>query len=185
MGCCKHGNTDGECLRCEEEFLDEVEAENAVLRKEVEALRKELATSQESERRMSVYSVTLRKELAEANSFIESLANACQAAEARAIEAEAEAAAIKTNIVRKHKSARMSDPRPGLYLCSRSSEIGGGKPCDEAFKVVLVQTAIAQTEKWAVEVTDLQAFSDKHGACVIGRNSDGFCTIEIYDTYRE
>lgn len=55
----------------------------------------------------------LRKELAEANSFIESLAKACQAAEARAIEAEAEAAAIKTNIVRKHKSARMSDPATG------------------------------------------------------------------------
>jgi hypothetical protein len=40
---------------------------------------------------MSVYSVTLRKELAEANSFIESLAKVCQAAEARAIEAEAAA----------------------------------------------------------------------------------------------
>ena len=107
MGCCKHGNTDGECLRCEEEFLDEVEAENsrgakriaaleaenAELRGEAEVLRKELATSQESERRMSVYSVTLRKELAEANSFIESLAKVCQAAEARAIEAEV--AAIK------------------------------------------------------------------------------------------
>ena len=67
MGCCKHGNPDGECLRCEEEFLDEVEAENAELRKEAEVLRKELA---------------------EANSFIESLAKACEVAEARAIGTE-------------------------------------------------------------------------------------------------
>lgn len=82
MGCCKHGNTDGECLRCEEEFLDD--AENSRGAKRIAALEAENAELRgEAE--------VLRKELAEANSFIESLAKVCQAAEARAIEAEAAA----------------------------------------------------------------------------------------------
>lgn len=41
MGCCKHGNTDGECLRCEEEFAEAVEAENSRSAKIVSALEAE------------------------------------------------------------------------------------------------------------------------------------------------
>lgn len=40
-------------------------------------------------------------------------------------------------------------------------------------------------EDWAVEVTDIQDFVDKYGDCVVGRDVDGFCTVEIYDDYRE
>lgn len=100
MGCCKHGNTDGECLRCEEEFLDEVEAENsrgakriAALEAEIERLRTEcneqarlLGISGSREAKLMADIETLRKELAEANSFIESLAKACEVAEARVLE---------------------------------------------------------------------------------------------------
>lgn len=32
---------------------------------------------------------------------------------------------------------------------------------------------------WAVEITDIQAFVDKHGECVLERDNDGFCTIHI------
>lgn len=32
---------------------------------------------------------------------------------------------------------------------------------------------------WAVELKDIQEFVDKHGECVLQRNSDGFCTIHI------
>jgi len=39
--------------------------------------------------------------------------------------------------------------------------------------------------EWAVELQDVQAFVDRHGDCVVGRNVDGYCTIEIYDDYRE
>lgn len=38
---------------------------------------------------------------------------------------------------------------------------------------------------WAVKVNDVMDFVDKHGACVVGRNTEGFATIEIYDTWRE
>lgn len=43
-------------------------------------------------------------------------------------------------------------------------------------------------EEWAVYLPDLaalQAFVDKHGRCILDRDDNGFCTIEIYDTYRE
>ena len=43
MGCCKHGNTDGECLRCEEDFAEEVEAANSVGAKRIAALEAENA----------------------------------------------------------------------------------------------------------------------------------------------
>lgn len=112
-------------------------------------------------------------------------------------------------------------PRAGLYLCTRTSACGM-KPCDEAFRVLIVNTDtrdvddpkkipanrgtdgdwykkgtnhrveggkirrdLGTKEEWAVELRDLQAFVDKHGECVVGRDIDGFCTIEIYDTYRE
>jgi hypothetical protein len=38
---------------------------------------------------------------------------------------------------------------------------------------------------WAVEIDDVQAFVDKYGKCVVERNAEGYCTIEIYDDYRE
>lgn len=60
--------------------------------REIERLRTEcneqarlLGISGSREAKLMADIETLRKELAEANSFIESLANACQAAEARAI----------------------------------------------------------------------------------------------------
>ena len=43
-------------------------------------------------------------------------------------------------------------------------------------------------EEWAVYLPDLaalQAFVDKYEMCVIFRDPDGFCNIEIYDSYRE
>lgn len=43
MGCCKHGNTDGDCLRCEEEFAESVEAENSRGAKMIAALEAENA----------------------------------------------------------------------------------------------------------------------------------------------
>ncbi len=111
--------------------------------------------------------------------------------------------------------------RQGLYLASRTSAYGE-KPCDEAFKIVRVNTDtrncddpkkipahggtdgdwflrgtnhrvengkikrdLGTQEKWAVEVPDIQAFVDKYGDCVVGRDADGFCTVEIYDDCRE
>lgn len=115
-------------------------------------------------------------------------------------------------------------PRPGLYLCSRSSLNFGEahkKPCDEAFRVrqVIVDTRTVDDpeellfafdvanwyshgtnhrveggmikrdmgvrEVWAVQITDLQAFVDRHGKCVVSRDRDGFATVEIYDDWRE
>ena len=38
---------------------------------------------------------------------------------------------------------------------------------------------------WAIEISDIQGFVDKYGDCVVGRNVEGFCTIEIYDDHRE
>jgi len=43
MGCCKHGNTDGDCMRCEEEFVEEVDAENSRNAKRIAALEAENA----------------------------------------------------------------------------------------------------------------------------------------------
>lgn len=117
---------------------------------------------------------------------------------------------------------RVVRPRAGLYLCSRTSAWGNKKPCDEAFKVLVINTDtrncddpkkipanrgtdgdwykrgtkhrvengmikrdFGTSQEWAVELADVQTFADKYGDCVIGRNSDGFCTIEIYDDYRE
>ena len=40
-------------------------------------------------------------------------------------------------------------------------------------------------QEWAVQVEDIQEFICKHGPVVIGLEEDGFCTIEIYDDYRE
>ncbi len=50
----------------------------------------------------------------------------------------------------------------------------------------LLQKDPSKIEKeWAVELEDIGAFVDKYGQCVVGRDIDGFCTIEIYDDYRE
>lgn len=43
MGCCKHGNTDGNCLACEEEFTAEVQAECSRAATEIDRLREENA----------------------------------------------------------------------------------------------------------------------------------------------
>lgn len=48
-----------------------------------------------------------------------------------------------------------------------------------------IKRDMGTTRVWAVEVADLQEFIDRHGTCVVGRNVDGFGTIEIYDDYRE
>jgi hypothetical protein len=106
-------------------------------------------------------------------------------------------------------------------LCSRTSA-KGDKPCDEAFRVQLVNTDtrncddpkkipvnrgtdgdwytrgtnhrveggmirrdMGTKEVWAVELQDVMAFVDKYGTFVLGRDHDGFGTIEIYDDYRE
>ena len=38
---------------------------------------------------------------------------------------------------------------------------------------------------WAAQIGDLQEFVNKYGDCVISPIKDGFCSIEIYDDYRE
>jgi hypothetical protein len=38
---------------------------------------------------------------------------------------------------------------------------------------------------WVVDIDDIAAFVDKYGDCIIGRDQNGFSTIEIYDDYRE
>lgn len=41
-------------------------------------------------------------------------------------------------------------------------------------------------DMWAVIIFDMQEFVDRHvGVCVVGRDDEGFCTVEIYDDYRE
>lgn len=40
-------------------------------------------------------------------------------------------------------------------------------------------------EEWMVEVHDLLAFVAKYGDCVLSVESNGFMSIEIYDSYRE
>lgn len=49
----------------------------------------------------------------------------------------------------------------------------------------MIRRDLGVQEDWAVEITNLQEFVDKYGPCVVYRNEDGFCTIEIYDDYRE
>ena len=49
----------------------------------------------------------------------------------------------------------------------------------------MIKRDLGTREAWAVECSDLMAFVDKHGRCVISRDIDGFCEIEIYDDYRE
>ena len=61
------------------------------------------------------------------------------------------------------------------YTKGTNHRVEGGK----------IRRDLGTKEEWAVELTDLQAFVDKHGECVVGRDLDGFCTMEIYDTYRE
>lgn len=76
-------------------------------------------------------------------------------------------------------------PRAGLYLCWRTST-HDVKPCEEAFKVAIRRNLAVVEVVWAVEVSDMQEFVEKYGDCVVGRSSkNGFCTIEIYDDYRE
>lgn len=48
-----------------------------------------------------------------------------------------------------------------------------------------IRRDLGTKEVWGVELTDLQAFVDKYGECIVGRENSGFYTIEIYDTYRE
>lgn len=79
-------------------------------------------------------------------------------------------------------SKEIIKPRAGLYLCTRTSACDEDRPCDEAFRVTIMNT---YTEVWAVELGDIQPFVDKYGECVVGRNDDGFATIEIYDAWRE
>lgn len=40
-------------------------------------------------------------------------------------------------------------------------------------------------EEWAIEISDIHEFIDKYGNCVVGRDNNGFYTVEIYDDYRE
>lgn len=173
MGCCKHGNTDGDCVQCLRDEIAELREVTTLAYRALEDAFSVLSTIEGDDANEQRELDLLAKRVKDVSVGLFTLLRHTGPNTPHEREAES------------RPPDMVAGPRPGLYLCSRSSEIGGGKPCDEAFKVVLVQTAIAQTEKWAVEVTDLQAFSDKHGACVIGRNSDGFCTIEIYDTYRE
>lgn len=49
----------------------------------------------------------------------------------------------------------------------------------------MIRRDMGVKKEWAVELEDIGAFVDKYGQCVVGRDIDGFCTIEIYDDYRE
>lgn len=52
----------------------------------------------------------------------------------------------------------------------------------------MIRRDMGTEERWAVELADIAAFTaflDKYGKCVVGRNTDGFSIIEIYDDYRE
>lgn len=114
----------------------------------------------------------------------------------------------------------VTPPRPGLYICCRTSS--GNPSIPEAFKVLVVETDtrccddpkkipanygtdgdwytigtnhrvedgmikrdIGTRYEWAVELTDIMEFVDRYGECIVGRDDRGFCTIEIYDDYRE
>jgi hypothetical protein len=61
------------------------------------------------------------------------------------------------------------------YVRGTNHRVEGGK----------IRRDMGIEEVWAVELADVQAFVDKYGACVVRRNADGFCTIEIYDDSRE
>ena len=119
-------------------------------------------------------------------------------------------------------SEQTIQPRAGLYLCCRTSIWNDGKPCDEAFQILVVNTDVRTVDdpkkipsnrgtdgdwykigtnhrvengmirrdlaprlQWAVEVSDINAFVERHGPCVLERDNNGFFTIEIYDAYRE
>ena len=83
--------------------------------------------------------------------------------------------------------AQVVTPRPGLVLCSRTSTWDEERPCDEAFPVLagMISRKLGMRKRWAVEIADIAAFVDKHGLCVVARDLYGFCTVEIYDGYRE
>lgn len=49
----------------------------------------------------------------------------------------------------------------------------------------MIKRDLGTIQEWAVEIPDILAFVDKYGECVVGRNSNGFYEIEIYDDYRE
>ena len=80
-------------LRQAAQRLIDLDRENQGLQNEIERLRAEcneqarlLGISGSREAKLMADIEALRKELAEANSFIESLANACEVAEARVLE---------------------------------------------------------------------------------------------------
>ena len=80
-------------------------------------------------------------------------------------------------------------PYDGLYLCSRTSSglLSNVQPCEEA-KRILMRTrdqVHTEIEEWAAEIPDLPAFVAKYGRCILDRDDNGFCTVEIYDDYRE
>jgi len=72
------------------------------------------------------------------------------------------------------------------YLCSRTSlgPLSNAQPCEEAKRVLVRTRARAYLEEWAVEIPDLPAFVTKYGRCILDRDDNGFCTVEIYDDYR-
>jgi len=49
----------------------------------------------------------------------------------------------------------------------------------------MIRRDMGTRDAWAVELADIGMFVDKYGQCVVGRDVNGFCTIEIYDDYRE
>jgi hypothetical protein len=61
------------------------------------------------------------------------------------------------------------------YTRGTNHRIEGGK----------IKRDLGYATEWAVNVIDLPAFIEEYGTCVISKNNDGFCAIEIYDDYRE
>ena len=78
-------------------------------------------------------------------------------------------------------------PHKGLYLCSRTSlgPLSNAQPCEEARRALVRVGIRAYLEEWAAEIPDLPAFVTKYGRCILDRDDNGFCTVEIYDDYRE
>jgi len=97
------------------------------------------------------------------------------------------AAIAKDAVAQRNLVDDVVTPYRGLYLCSRTSlgVLSNAQPCEEAKRVLVRTRARAYMEEWAVEIPDLPAFVTKYGRCILGCDDSGFCTVEIYDDYRE
>ena len=97
------------------------------------------------------------------------------------------AAIAKDAVTPRPPTGDVVEPYNKCYLCSRTSLglLSNVQPCEEAERVLVRNGAGLFVEEWAVEIPDLPAFVTKYGRCILGCDDSGFCTIEIYDDYRE